>query len=97
MSSQNGVGLQTQPLNPISPSLGSLKTFGSEQFLKHHKKEVHYDPINCSICGKKVKKIKSHMESVHLDPSEMNFKCVDCGKGFMHIGKLKIHQINVLL
>ena len=70
------------------------KTCKDKACLASHIKCVH-EPATCTICGAVVKRIKIHMEQMHMDDSDKRYSCSDCGKGFMDKYALKKHVINM--
>ena len=72
-----------------------LKTLPKLNFASHM--AVHKPKTPCNICGKLVSKMKDHMESMHVDDSDMKARCDACGKGFPSDQKLRDHTMNVHL
>jgi len=67
------------------------KEFATKLYLMKHSKEVHdgqRPKYLCTICGKHVFILKSHMESVHLG---VKYPCEKCGKEFATPPGLKVH------
>ena len=72
------------------------KLFVNAFVLKHHMR-MHQEKKTCPVCGKKVRMLKSHIDSVHTKDEDKKFQCQDCGKGFMLKEKLEHHRINMHL
>ena len=70
------------------------KMMASKIALDGHKRAVH-SASACKICGVVVKKMKIHMQAIHLDDLEKRYQCEDCGKGFMNKQRLHDHRINM--
>ena len=87
-------------LNPASESTSELscdecgKVFLTNRSKKDHHKKVH-NPRTCSICGKTVKNVRSHIAIMHQEDSEKRFLCPQCGKGFIDSSSLGHHQMNL--
>jgi len=64
--------------------------------LNRHIKRAHAEPEECTICGAKVKKLREHMTQ-HIPPEKMKHRCQHCDKGFMELGRLRNHMMNVHL
>ena len=73
------------------------KMFGDDSLLKSHQKRKHIEKTPCPVCGIKVRRLKDHMDSVHLKDEDKKYQCQDCGKGFMHEPKLEKHRISMHL
>jgi hypothetical protein len=65
--------------------------------LASHQIAVHTPKTPCNICGKLVSKIKVHMDTMHVDDSDMKTRCAACGKGFSSDQKLRGHNMSVHL
>ena len=65
--------------------------------LKIHILNIHEggEKTPCSICGKIVRNIETHMKQAHLSDDQKKFHCQDCGKGFIHESLLNKHKMSV--
>ena len=73
------------------------KLFESDYALKIHIEKTHKEKPTCSVCGIKVRNLKSHMNIVHTKEEDKRFQCQDCGKGFSIKRKLEYHRISIHL
>ena len=73
------------------------KVFDHEIALKSHIHRSHREITPCDLCGAMVKHMKTHLQTVHLDDSEKNHQCSECGKGFDNKDSLKRHMMNAHL
>ena len=73
------------------------KLFVDSQAVRSHKHVVHKEKSACPHCGIIVSQLKKHIMTVHTQDAEKKYKCQDCGKGFIEIGALKQHQMNMHL
>ena len=64
--------------------------------LKRHMRS-HDEKIPCPECGVKVRNLKYHMKQAHTPDDQQPQQCQDCGKGFIDMGHLKKHRMNVHL
>jgi len=88
----NHMKCHTDTMPEQCPTCG--KTVSGKASLVSHMKAVH-DPATCTICGAVVKRIKIHMEQVHMEDSDKRFICSYCGKGFMEKYQHNKHVINM--
>ena len=70
------------------------KTFKNMARLKDHIAKCHREK-ECKLCGKTVKHLDHHIQTMHQLDSEKMFKCPDCEKAFISKRKLTVHRINV--
>ncbi|XP_043937290.1 zinc finger protein 91-like isoform X2 [Protopterus annectens] len=49
-------------------------------------------PLKCTVCMKQCKTVNELLEHVYLHTVERSLQCPDCGKGFTHLGLLKVHK-----
>jgi len=73
------------------------KLFVNRQSLRIHISLVHKEKSACPHCGVKVRKLGLHIRTVHTQDAEKKYKCQDCGKGFVDVRTMKIHQMNIHL
>ena len=72
------------------------KVFPSKPSLDEHiKRSCQMKIIPCPICGAMVKRMRDHMNAVHVEDKEKRFQCGVCGKGFHAERKLKVHEMNM--
>ena len=71
-----------------------VKTFDDKEAIKRHMKTVH-NPSPCPHCGKVVKVMRVHINTMHKDDSEKKYKCQICAKGFPESNRVRNHMMNV--
>ena len=71
-------------------------TLNPQSVLRKHVERVH-NSETCYICGKTVKRLSDHLDSVHTSDDKKKEKCDQCPKGFKDKNQLKVHLINVHL
>jgi len=58
-----------------------------------HKRRFHKAKETCEECGKTVKKLRVHMATMHTKNEDKNFRCNECGKGFVIKSRLAEHSL----
>ena len=91
------IHIETYHIKPTINCTQCDKLFASQRVLQKHMKNTHSEKPTCNICGKQVRKIKSHMILVHKSDEEKKYQCSKCGKGFLTQRALDIHDMNVHL
>lgn len=72
------------------------KIYPSKANLDDHVKRIcQVKIVPCAICGAMVKRMREHMNAVHLDDKEKRFQCGICGKGFFAEKKLRVHEMSM--
>ena len=67
-----------------------------ESSLRCHMKS-HNEKTTCPTCGITVKNLARHTKIVHTEDEKKEFKCLNCGKGFIDKRSLQAHRINAHL
>jgi len=60
--------------------------------LKLHKRRFHKAKETCEECGLSVKKLREHIATKHTKNEDKNFRCNECGKGFIIKSRLAEHS-----
>ena len=58
---------------------------------------VHADLTPCPQCGKSVRSLDNHILRTHTEDGLKKYQCQDCEKGFISLGALEKHRMNVHL
>ena len=71
------------------------KKLSSEMSLKSHLQRHSKEKTVCTICGNSVYDLDKHMKTMHSKEEDQEHKCQYCGKGFIDLHYLKVHENNV--
>ena len=82
----------SKPTSGITcPIIECAKIFPSKGILNVHFNSVHINKTPCPECGKEVKNMQAHMDSMHS--AAKKYQCDKCPKGYISKNLLSEHDL----